>query len=345
MHNKSLTVDGVATIVGGRNVADEYFQAGDQLGYVDLDVLAVGAVVRDVAHSFDEFWSSGSSYPASLLIEPAQPADKARLASLGERARSAPETGPFAAALRDSQVVRAIYTGQLSFVWASVHLVVDDPAKGLGKAARGTELAQRLEERMQHRISKELLIVSPFFIPGDRGRDMLIDIAQRGVTIKVLTNGAESTDVDPACAAYRRYRADLLKAGVELFELKRTRVTGERVESGNAPASLHGKTLGIDHLQIFVGSFNFDPRSANLNTEMGLVIDSPQLTGDLSEGFEQVVPLIAYRLELDGTEHIVWFERTQGSQAPRRITEEPGAGFWRRTWLGFLAIFPIKGEL
>jgi cardiolipin synthase C len=344
MHNKSLTVDGVATIVGGRNIADEYFQAGDELGYVDLDVLAVGAVVKEVSHSFDEFWSSGSSYPASLLIKPAQPADLARLASLGDRARSAPQAGPFGEAMRDSQLVRTIDRRQLPFVWASARVVVDDPAKGLGKSPKGAELTQRLEEMLQHRVSEELLIVSPFFIPRDLGQDMLIGIAQRDVRIKVLTNGAESTDVNPACAAYRRYRGDLLKARVELFELKRASV-GRGVESGHAPASLHGKAFAIDRLQIFVGSFNFDPRSANLNTEIGLVIDSPQLAAALSQGFEQVVPMIAYQLELDGEGDIVWLERTAESQQPHRLAEEPGAGFWRRRWLGFLGILPIEGEL
>jgi cardiolipin synthase C len=345
MHNKSLTVDGVATIIGGRNIADEYFQAGDGLGYIDLDVLAIGAVVRAVSRSFDDFWQSASSYPASLLLEPATAADLARLDSLGARARSAPGSERYTRAIRDSQLARDLATGRLPFVWARAHLVVDDPAKGLGKSAKGSDLTQRLEESLDHRLTEEFLIVSPFFVPRPIGRDMLIGLTQRGVRIRVLTNGAESADVDPACAAYRTYRKDLLESGVDLFELKRGSGRVQPEEHPGAATSLHAKTFAIDHAQIYVGSFNFDPRSANLNTEIGLVIDSPELAGALSRSFEEAVPLNAYQLALDPKGNIVWLERASAGEEPQRLTHEPGAGFWRRLWLGFLAVLPIEGEL
>jgi cardiolipin synthase C len=345
MHNKSLTVDGVATVIGGRNIADGYFQAGHGLAYVDLDVLAIGGVVAEVSRSFDEFWASGSSYPASLLLKPAQLEDRTLLASLGERARNAPGADRYTRAMRDSQLARDLAAGQLPFTWARTHLVVDDPAKGLGKSAKGTDLEQRLEQSLEHRPSEEFLIVSPFFVPGTLGRDMLTGMAQRGVRISVLTNGAESTDVDPACAAYRTYRKDLLKSGVKLFELRRTSGAEHSGEVHGARNSLHAKTFGVDQALIYVGSFNFDPRSANLNTELGLVIDSPELAGALSRGFGQAVPLIAYQLELDSEGNIVWLQRSEGGGPPLRLTHEPGAGFWRRQWLGFLAILPIEGQL
>jgi putative cardiolipin synthase len=161
----------------------------------------------------------------------------------------------------------------------------------------------------------------------------------------VLTNGAESTDVDPACAAYRTYRKDLLKSGIELFELRRASGREHRGEMHGTHTALHAKTFGVDRAQIYVGSFNFDPRSANLNTELGLVIDSPELASALSRGFEDVVPLIAYQLELDRGGNIVWLERSKGRAEPLRLTHEPGAGFWRRVWFGFLAILPIEGQL
>jgi len=345
MHNKSLTVDGVATILGGRNVADEYFQAGDSLGYVDLDVLAAGAVVKEVSESFDEFWASASSYPLLFLVKPAQPADLARLASSAERARSQPGAARYVAAIRDSPLAHDLAAGRLPLEWAVTHLVVDDPAKGLGKAAKGDELLAQFQQKIHHRISNELLIVSPFFVPRDVGREMLTDLAARGVKVRVLTNGAESTDVDVSCAAYRTYRKDLLKAGVELFELKRKGKREQAGESANAHVSLHAKTIGIDRAQIFVGSFNFDPRSANLNTEMGLVIDSPVLATALSESFQDVVPFVAYQVELDSSGKLVWLDRRAGSQETLRLTDEPGAGFMRRSWFGFLSILPVEGEL
>jgi cardiolipin synthase C len=345
MHNKSLTVDGVATIVGGRNVADEYFQAGDSLGYIDLDVLAVGAVVKEVSQSFDEFWRSDSAYPVSFLIKSAQAADLARLASSGESARSEPGAARYITAVRDSRLARDLAAGQLPLEWAVTHLVVDDPAKGLGKSAKGDELLAQFEQKVQHQVSDEFLVMSPFFVPRAIGREMLTDLAARGVKVRVLTNGAESTDVDPACAAYRTYRKDLLKAGVELFELKRQDGHEQPEQSASARVSLHAKTFGIDRAQVFVGSFNFDPRSANLNTEIGLVIDSPVLASALSQSFQDIVPLIAYQVELDPSGKLLWLDRRGSGQEAVRLTDEPGAGFMRRTWLAFLSILPIEGKL
>ncbi len=342
MHNKSLTVDGTVTIVGGRNIADEYFQAGDTLGYVDFDVLAVGPVVADVSQSFDEFWRSDSAYPASLLIDPAQAADVARRIAFWESARDEPGAVRYAAAIRDGQLARDLAAHQLGFEWAKARLVADDPAKGLGKAAKGSQLLQRLEATLDRQVVEEVLVVSPFFVPRDLGRDMLTGMAQRGVKIRVLTNGAESSDVGPALAAYREYREPLLKAGVEIFELKKHDESRQPAESASADMSLHAKTFGIDRSQIFVGSFNFDPRSANINTEIGLVIDSPTLATGLSRVFQDVVPSVAYQVELDSTGRLVWLDRRSGGHEALRLTHEPGAGFWRRAWLGFLAILPIE---
>jgi cardiolipin synthase C len=344
MHNKSLTVDGTATIVGGRNIADEYFQAADSFGYVDLDVLAVGAVVADVAHSFDQFWSSDSAYPASLLLDRATPADVQQRILFWEGARNEPGAARYAAAVRDSQLARDLEARRLSLEWATAYLVVDDPAKGLDKAPKGGQLLKQFEAAMHHRVSDELLIVSPFFIPRAIGADMLTELAHRGVRVRVLTNGGESADVDAAFAAYRTYREPLLKAGVELFELK-GRPNGAYVSERASDKSLHAKTFGIDRSQIFVGSFNFDPRSADLNTEIGLVIDSVALATALARGFQDVVPMIAYQVELDSSGNLLWLDRAADGAAALRLTEEPGAGFWRRTWLGFLAILPIEGQL
>jgi cardiolipin synthase C len=344
MHNKSLTVDGVATIVGGRNIADEYFQAGEDFGYVDLDVLAVGAVVGDVSQSFDAFWRSDSAYPASLLIDRATPAEVAQRISFWESARNEAGAARYTSAVRDSQLPHDLAAHQLHFEWATAYLVVDDPAKGLGNAAKGDELLEQFEQKLHHRISKELLIVSPFFVPRAIGRDMLIDLAHRGVSVRVLTNGAESADVDAAFAAYRTYREPLLLAGVELFELK-GRAGGAAAAERASEESLHAKTIGIDRSQIFIGSFNFDPRSANLNTEIGLVIDSPPLATALSRAFQDVVPIVAYQVELDANGKLVWVDRRSEGQAAARLTQEPGAGFWRRGWLAFLGILPIKGML
>jgi putative cardiolipin synthase len=345
MHNKSLTVDGVATIVGGRNVADEYFQAGDDFGYVDLDVLAVGAAVADVARSFDQFWRSDSSYPATQLLEPASAKEASRRVQFWQSARQEPAAARYAAAIQSSQLVRELSARELHLEWAPAHVVADDAAKGLGKTAKGDELLQQFQLQLRHRVATEFLIVSPFFVPRTAGQEMLVGFAQRGVHVKVLTNGAESADVAAAVAAYRTYRKALLQAGVELFELKRRAAVASSAEREDTDESLHAKTIGIDRAQIFVGSFNFDPRSANLNTEIGLVIDSPSLATALSQAFEEVVPTVAYQVQLDSAGQLAWHDRGADGHGARALTDEPGAGFWRRMWLGFLAVLPIEGNL
>ncbi|MBV8975076.1 MAG: hypothetical protein JOY74_08140, partial [Sinobacteraceae bacterium] len=149
---------------------------------------------------------------------------------------------------------------------------------------------------------------------------------------------------DAACAAYRSYRKALLESGIDLFELKRASA-GHAQQAAHTDTSLHAKTFALDRAQIYVGSFNFDPRSANLNTELGLAINSAELAGALSRSFDEVVPGVAYELGLDQKGNIVWLERAQGGGAPKTLTEEPGAGFWRRAWLGFLALLPVEEEL
>ena len=257
MHNKSLTADGVATIIGGRNIANEYFEAGDETGYIDLDVIAVGSVVGEVSQSFDAFWRSNSAYPAEMICGPAGAEDIERVAAFADSAKQQPGADRFTAAVRDSALWHDLQARQLSFEWAAARVVSDDPAKGLGKTERKQELLGRLEHALHHRVERELLIASPYFVPGKRGTGMLRDLATRGASVQVLTNGLEASDVMPVYAHYKSYRTDLLKGGVRLFELKRTASKHREGAAGVSHAALHGKTFAVDGQQIFVGSFNF----------------------------------------------------------------------------------------
>jgi len=345
MHNKSLTADGVATIVGGRNIGDEYFGVGDTVGFVDLDVVAVGPVVKEVVQSFDEFWASPSAYPALLILNPPSDEDIGRLAAFGEAVMHETGAERYAAAVRDSPLARDARARELQFEWDAARVVVDDPAKGLGKAARSGELLGRLETALRHRVSDDLVIVSPYFVPRRLGVDMLREVTARGVKVRVLTNGLASTDVTLVFAGYKPYRKDLLKAGVELFEFKHTALEHRTGTSGSSGASLHAKTFAIDGMQIFVGSFNFDPRSAQLNTEIGLVIDSEPLARELERAFRDAVPLVAYQLALDPRGDIVWIEARDAGQTPLKYTSEPGESFMQGVWIGFLSILPIESML
>ncbi len=173
----------------------------------------------------------------------------------------------------------------------------------------------------------------------------LAALAGRGVRIRILTNSAAATDVSAVHAGYAKRREDLLRAGVRLYELKPSAAEREPEErqasGGDSWASLHAKTFAIDRNRIFVGSFNFDARSARLNTEMGLLIDSPALAARLAASFENDIPNEAYEVRRDAVSgNLEWIERTRAGE--KRFTTEPGTGILSRAWLGFISILPIE---
>lgn len=348
MHNKSFTADNQVAIVGGRNVGDEYYGADSDVGFVDLDALAVGPVVRDISGEFDLYWNSASAYPAASVI-PAVARDNAtRLREEWQSAGQQPDALRYAAAVRDTPLVRELLAGNLDLEWTSTQLVYDDPSKVLLPPDR-TELHMlpRLEKALG-RPMRELDLVSPYFVPGADGTASFRELAERGVKVRVLTNSLAATDVGPVHAGYSRYREDLLRAGVRLYELKpkpggeRAKEDAERRGIGDsATAGLHAKTFSVDRGRIFVGSFNLDPRSDRLNTEMGVVIASPTLANRLSEEFDTGILRAAYevRLTADGRS-LEWIER----EGDREIhyTTEPETGAMKQLWIDFLSILPIE---
>lgn len=345
MHNKSLTADGVATIVGGRNVGDEYFDASAGLGFFDLDVLAIGPIVHDVAKSFDAYWNSESAYQTEMLLKTATAKDMARLDGFDAAVSGAPEAQRYVTALNETVIVRELLAGELSFDWALAHIVVDEPSKALGKATRDELLVGRLEGALGRRVENELQLVSPYFVPEKRGVKMFSDLSARGVKVQILTNALEATDVPAVHSGYAHRRKALLAANIELYELRRraAKPTSNTKSGGSSGASLHAKTFAIDRRQIFIGSFNFDPRSVALNTELGIVIDSPNLAVELATLFETRLPLEAYQVRLDAHGALEWVE--QNDNGPLVHTSEPGVGFFKHLWVGFLSILPIEGLL
>jgi putative cardiolipin synthase len=334
MHNKSFTADNQAAIVGGRNVGDEYFGADSPVEFADLDVLAVGAVVPEVSAAFDAYWNSESAYPAASLIDQA-----GQLRPL-ERIEEQPGAARYLQAVRATPLVQMLLSGSLPLEWAAARVVQDDPAKVLHPPEK-TELhlLPRLEKAMGKPL-RELDLVSPYFVPTKDGAAALTALAESGVRVRVLTNSLAATDVSPVHAGYAKYREELLRAGVRLFELKpnvedvKTKDKGRG--AGNSDASLHAKTFGVDRSRIFVGSFNFDPRSARLNTEMGIVVESQTLASRLSEALDRDMANVAYEVRLSSDGSLAWVERDV------RHTSEPGAGVLKRLWIGFLSILPIE---
>jgi len=347
MHNKSFTVDNQVTLVGGRNIGDEYFDAHKDISFVDLDVLAVGPVVQEVSRFFDAYWSSDSSYPAERILGAVE-AQRARpIADAALALATTPAAVALRAALDDSPLVAQLLDGTLEYRWAVTHMFCDHPAKALDRAPRRSSLLGRLRETLGAP-ERELQLVSPYLVPTRQGLALLTTLARGGVKLSILTNSLEATDVAIVHAGYSKRRRRLLRAGIALHELQRTAPRRSRRErrkrrdrriTGSPGSSLHAKTFAIDRTRVFIGSFNFDERSARLNTEMGFLIDSPELAQGLADWFLREVPDRSYRVELVGRRKLRWREWREDAEIVHDV--EPGTRFWRRAWVACLAWLPI----
>lgn len=345
MHNKSFTADNQVSVVGGRNIADEYFGAAEGLGFADLDVMAIGPVVDEVSREFDLYWNSASAYPAAPFVGPL-PADPAAvLQPLFDAVPQEPRAARYLQAVREAPFVQELLERRLSFDWAAAQVLYDNPGKTLDADERSDLLLLPVLMQRMGTPRKSLDIISPYFVPGETGTRMLAELAEHGVQVRVLTNSLASSDESVVHAGYMKRRLDLLRAGVQLWELKPTAADASlRVRGRFGPAKvsgLHAKTYAVDQARIFVGSFNFDQRSAHLNTEMGLLIDSPWAATQLAEAFETAVSDIAYEVRIapDGT-RLEWVERT-ASGGTVVYDVDPETSVWKRMQVGFLAGLPI----
>ncbi len=362
MHNKSFTADNQATIVGGRNIGDEYFDVGETRAFADLDVLAVGSVVTEVSADFDRYWASESAYPIERLVPAAS--DQAIAAIRTEIAAAELDAGGhlYADAVRQAGFMQALLEGRLALDWANTRLISDDPAKVLRKPASSTALPERFEA-IFGQPQESLEMVSPYFVPMPEGTMFLEALARQGVRIRVLTNSLASTDVVAVHAGYARSRKQLLRAGIELHEYKPMARTqggrgsggsGAAAQSGGSPgsggsgsaapggssrSSLHAKTFSVDHSRVVIGSFNFDPRSVDLNTELGFVIESRSLARTVEAAYSRNVPQIAWQVTLTKDGDLRWTGEEDG--VPPHLADEPQAGFWRRVGASTFAILPI----
>lgn len=346
MHNKSFTADNVASIVGGRNVGDAYFGATDGVLFADLDVLSVGPVVTEVSQDFDRYWASDSAYPVAGLLAVADAAQRQALNAAADAQLRSPKASAYVTALKQLSFISDLLEGRLAFTWAHTRMVSDDPAKGLGKASP--------EQLLTHKVSEILLsphshieLVSPYFVPTEAGVAAFSALSKRGVKIRVLTNALEATDVPAVHAGYAKSRKQLLEAGIELYEVRRRSAADQTSEGrksfGSSGSSLHAKTFAVDGERVFVGSFNFDPRSANLNTELGFVIDSPKLAQQISQTFDRNVPLNAYQVTLDQQGNLHWLEQRGAEQISYH--HEPNSSLWTRATVKFLSWLPIDWML
>ncbi len=343
MHNKSFTSDNQATIVGGRNIGDEYFAASEGMLFADLDVLAVGPVVDEVSRDFDRYWASDSAYPVTGILPAASETALDELSAQASIIERDPAAGRYIEALRDSAFIRDLLAGHLPFEWATTRMVSDDPAKGLGLADGEGLLTYQLGQILGEP-RRDVELVSPYFVPTATGTEAFAALAGKGVKVRILTNSLDATDVAAVHAGYAKRRKDLLQAGIVLYELRRLAEGNEPKDKagpfGSSGSSLHAKTFAVDRERVFVGSFNFDPRSAHLNTELGFVIDSPQLAARIETMFDEQIPASAYEVRLADDGRLYWLERRNGTTV--RHDNEPQAGFWRRASVTLLSWLPIE---
>lgn len=343
MHNKAFVADNEVAIVGGRNIANEYLGAGGDVVFADLDVLAVGPVVGEVSREFDRYWNSPSAYPASAILGPRGVA-AADLAATFAATRDDAGSRAYARELRDTPIVKSLLAGDLALEWVRAEALYDDPAKTLDTTQRtDVLLLPQLLETMG-RPERSFDLVSPYFVPGDKGTDAIAALARRGVRVRVLTNSLAATDVVAVHSGYAKRRRELLEAGVVLYELKPTAVTDDPDDKAvfglSSSSSLHAKTFAVDGERIFVGSFNTDQRSALLNTEMGLVIASPTLARQLGTAFDDAVPKVAYEVRLTPDGALEWLDRAP--QGVERFSVEPGTRASTRALVELLSILPIE---
>jgi putative cardiolipin synthase len=352
MHNKSFIADGNVAIVGGRNIGDAYFDAGNDTNFRDLDLIAIGPVVQEASRAFDAYWNCDAAYPVKAFHgKHADHYDLAKLrVDLAHDARAFAQTD-YAQATLEHLPSGASADRPGTWFWGSASLVADQPAKieaGPNQAQLriGPDI-KAMTDATQH----ELLLISPYFIPGDTGTAYLDAMARRGVTIKVLTNSLASNDEPVVYAGYSRYRRPLLESGVQIYELQPAAGAPQPATSGGTSSgvSLHAKAIVVDGQKVFVGSMNMDARSKLLNTEMGIIVDSPPLAAAVTRFFDNAtLPEHAYQVTLKsgaaaGSGAMQWQSTEHGK--PVVYDHEPGVKTARRVEVQMLKLLPLESLL
>lgn len=358
MHNKLLVVDNAIALVGGRNIGDQYFQVDPDSQFGDDDVFAAGPIVKALSKTFDDFWNSALAIPVAALGDGkhSDAALNAYRRTLDEHRRQLKADGTdYASRVASGEPLAGMLSGRLPLVWANAQVVYDSPDK---KQVEKGEIVGKLMHRTvadaAAAVRSELLMVTPFLIPGKDGMQLFTDLRKRGVRVRILTNSLESTPELVAQSGYMGYRIPLLEKGVELYEVRallgNARGSGESsaaTRSGNY--ALHAKLFVFDRERLYIGSMNFDQRSHHLNTEVGLIIDSPELARQTAARFEAiVVPANSYALALrkdptGGPPEPLWRTREDGKDI--EYDQEPARSAWQRLKVDLLSLLPLDKEL
>ena len=316
MHNKLIIADGAIAVTGGRNISREYFDASDNFQFTDMDILFYGTAVQHANDIFHEFWNDNLSYSVPQLLGNGNQEQLSKLRQYYELTALQKDQLKKRIELAEKQINKHLKDRPIN--WAKAHFIADSPNKIRGEATHDqliySQMLNIMGEPKQH-----LELVSAYFVPTRKGTDYLVNLSKNDVRIRILTNSFLANDVAVVHAFYQKYRHDLLQNGIKLYEFKpyieRNKRTWYEVVTGNViPAkgkntsSLHAKFFDIDGI-VFIGSFNFDPRSANLNSEVGLVVESDVLQKYISKSLDQYLPQIAYELKLNKQGEIIWLDQ------------------------------------
>jgi phosphatidylserine/phosphatidylglycerophosphate/cardiolipin synthase-like enzyme len=328
MHNKLFVADNALAITGGRNIGDQYFTRDTHSNFIDLDVVAAGSIVPQLSASFDAFWNSKYAYPIASLAAPVQ-------------AEQVPQALEESAVAGDaSWLAHELDANDLQLTWVPATVLADRPGKIASDAVPDEEvtIANNLKTLMRS-AAQEVIIISPYFVPGPDGVALMRELVERGVHVRILTNSLASTDSPLVHNGYSRYRVDLLKLGVELSEVRPKLGTRRKRfhPFRSANASLHAKALVIDQKTVFIGSMNMDARSARFNSEMGIVIRSAEIARQVTSLLDDISADGSYTLALDRRKHIIWSSGEPGAETMWHT--DPETTHWQRFLLKMLAPF------
>jgi len=350
MHNKAFIADNTSAIIGGRNIGDEYFDARNNLNFVDLDLLTVGPIVTDITKSFNDYWESYWATPIEQLskVRVVQKQLIKLRRNLKDKWHHAKNTDYFQS-LKHSSFAQKITNKQIDFIWAEASLFYDRPEKISKDAAEPTTHIGPQVMPYFNRAKDELIIATPYFVPGNRGVLWFKDKQKNGTNVKILTNSLAATDVIAVHAGYKKYRNQLVASNINMFELKPTAQAAQsktnKLIEGSRHASLHAKYMVVDQQYVFVGSANIDPRSECLNTEIGIMVNSPELAKKTIALFNKSSSLeSSYQLQINKADNkMVWLTNEKGNEF--RYYQEPKASFIKKIAVFIISLLPVESLL
>ncbi|WP_201542566.1 phospholipase D family protein [Psychrobacter faecalis] len=348
MHNKSMTFDKQITIIGGRNIGDEYLSNDKNSQFADLDVLLIGKVVADIDNSFASYWSA----PISFDIQTLATLDKGETTDFlegldklraDEKNNSKSSLDVYKTAIEDSFIDSDLINKRVPFRWTDMQFLSDDVGKLTKTVPADTNLVHQLRTLLGSP-TKRLTIISSYFVPTKDGVNTLVELAEAGIDIKILTNSFDATDVTAVHSGYSQWRPSLLRAGVKIYELKSTASEEKRENKlwkarSQSSTSLHAKTFAVDDYQVFIGSYNVDPRSANINTEMGVIINDEELAKQLHSALSDELLGQAYEVKLLENGSLQWHTVEAGEKVV--YDSEPRVDISDHVWLAIMSWLPI----